>query len=224
MLSAVFLALALAAGAPLPVLGVAALALWRPLWLLVAAALWAFVVRRRRRSGRPGPADEAGFLLGLAAELDAGASLRAAVAAASSRAPALELGRACRLAEAGLPAGDVGEALQAALPVNGRLAAAAFGLAAATGGRVASHFHTLAARAAEVGRLSRERRALTAQARASAWVVGGLPVALLSLLAATGRVGPLLSHPAGVMVLAVGLALEAAGVAAVWLMVRGTGR
>ncbi|MCU0282195.1 MAG: hypothetical protein MUE66_10395, partial [Acidimicrobiia bacterium] len=187
MLSAVVLALALAAGAPLPALGVAVLALWQPLWLLVAAVVWAAVVRRRRRRGAPGPGDEAGFLQGLAAELDAGASLRAAVSAAATRAPALDLSRACRLAEAGLPAEEVGEALQAALPVNGRLAAAAFRLASTTGGRVASLFHTLAARAAEVGRLSRERRALTAQARASAWVVGGMPVALLLLLAVTGR-------------------------------------
>ena len=224
MLSAVVLALALAAGAPSPVLGVAVLAMWQPLWLLAFAAVWAVVAHRRRRLTRAGPADEGGFLQGLAAELDAGASLRAAVVAASTRAPALDLAWACRLADAGLPAEQVGEALQIALPVNGRLAAAAFRLAAATGGRVAALFHTLAARAAEVGRLNRERRALTAQARASAWVVGGVPVALLLLLTLTGRTGRRLADPAGGVVLAVGLALEAAGVAVVWLMVRGTGR
>ena len=224
MLSAVVIALALAAGAPLPALGVAVLAMRQPLWLLAAAVVWAVVARRRSRRVRPGPADEAGFLQGLAAELDAGASLRAAVTAAAARAPALDLACACRLAEAGLPAEQVGEALQAALPGNGRLAAAAFRLASATGGRVAALFHTLAARAAETGRLSRERRALTAQARASAWVVGGMPVALLVLLAVTGRMGPLLADPAGVVVLAVGLGLEAAGVGVVWLMVRGAGR
>lgn len=224
MLSAVVLSLALAAGAPLPALGVAVLAMWQPLWLLVAAVVWAVVARRRRRGAAAGPGDEAGFLQGLAAELDAGASLRAAVPAAATRSPALDLSRACRLAGAGLPAEEVGEALQAALPINGRLAAAAFRLASATGGRVAALFHTLAARAAEVGRLSRERRALTAQARASAWVVGGVPVALLALLATTGRIGPLLSAPAGALVLGGGLVLEAAGVVVVWLMVRGAGR
>jgi tight adherence protein B len=224
VLSAVVIALALAAGAPLPALGVAVLAMWQPLWLLAAAAVWALLARRRKRRGGAGPADEAGFLQGLAAELDAGASLRAAVTAAATRAPALDLSRACRLAAAGLPAGEVGEALQAALPGNGRLAAAAFRLASATGGRVAALFHTLAGRAAEVGRLNRERRALTAQARASAWVVGGVPVALLLLLAASGRLGSLLSNPAGAAVLAAGLGLEAAGVTVVWLMVRGAGR
>ena len=222
MLSMAILALALAAGAPLLVVGVAALALWRPLWLLAAAVLWAVLARRRRR--RAGPGDEADFLQGLAAELGAGAALRSAVVAAAARAPALDLGRACRLAGAGLPAAEVGDALESALPVNGRLAAAALRLASSTGGRAAGLFHSLAGRAAEVGRLERERHALTAQARASAWVVGGLPIALLAMLVATGRAGALLSDPAGPVILAVGLGLEAAGVGIVWLMVRGAGR
>ena len=222
MLSVAILALAVAAGAPPVVVAVAALAFWRPFWLLAAAALWAVLARWRRR--RPGPGDEADFLQGLAAELGAGAALRSAVVAAAARAPALDLDRACRLAGAGLPAGEVGRALESALPVNGRLAAAAFRLASSTGGRVAALFHNLAGRAAEVGRLERERRALTAQARASAWVVGSLPLALLGMLAATGRAGALLASPAGSVVLAVGLGLEAAGVAIVWLMVRGAGR
>ncbi|MBN2114885.1 MAG: hypothetical protein JW785_12260 [Acidimicrobiia bacterium] len=224
MLSAVLIAVALVAGAPLPAVAVGALALWQPLFLLAGAGAWAVVAHRRRRRLRPGPGDEAVFLAGLAAELEAGASLRAAVTGAATRAPALDLSRACRLAEAGLSATRVGEALRAALPVNGRLAAAAFRLAAEGGGRVAALFHTLAARAAEVGRLDRERRALTAQARASAWVVGGAPVALLALLAVTGRMGPLLADPLGRGVLALGLVLEAAGALAVWLVVRGAER
>jgi len=222
VLSAAILSLSIAAGAPLVVVAVTALAFWRPLWLLAAAGLWALLARRRRR--RVGPGDEAAFLQGLAAELGAGAALRSAVVAAAARAPALDLGRACRLAGAGLPAEQVGAALQAALPVNGRLASAAFRLAAATGGKVAGLFHSLAARAADVGRLERERRALTAQARASAWVVGSLPVAVLVMLAATGRAGTLLGDAAGPFVLALGLGLEAAGVAVVWLMVRRAGR
>jgi len=222
VLNAAILALSLAAGAPALVVAVAALAFWRPLWLLAAAALWAVLARRRRR--RAGPGDEADFLQGLAAELGAGAALRSAVVAAAARAPALDLGRVCRLAGAGLPAAEVGDALEGALPVNGRLAAAALRLASSTGGRAAGLFQSLAGRAAEVGRLERERRALTAQARASAWVVGGLPLALLVMLVATGRAGALLSAPAGPAVLAVGLGLEAAGIGIVWLMVRGAGR
>jgi tight adherence protein B len=224
VLSAAVLALALAGGAPLPVLGMALLAMWQPWLLLAAAALWAVVARRRGRRARPGPGDEAAFLQGLAAELAAGASLRGALPAAATRAPALDLTRACRLAEAGAPAAEVGGTLAAALPVNGRLAAAAFRLASSTGGRVAALFESLAARAVELGRLSRERRALTAQARASAWVVGGAPVALLGLLAAAGRLGPLLADPAGRAVLVAGLALESLGVGVVWLMVGGAAR
>ena len=51
VLTAVVIALALAAGAPLPALGVAVLAMRQPLWLLAAAAVWAVVARRRSRPG-----------------------------------------------------------------------------------------------------------------------------------------------------------------------------
>jgi len=81
--------------------------------------------------------------------------------------------------------------------VNGRLAAAAFRLASSTGGKVAGLFHSLAARAADVGRLERERRALTAQARASAWVVGSLPVAVLVMLRPPDGRAPCWATPPG---------------------------
>ena len=93
MLSAAVLSLSIAAGAPLLVVAVAALAFWRPLWLLAAAGLWAVLARRRQR--RAGPGDEADFLQGLAAELGAGAALRSAVVAAATRAVYADLaGRA----------------------------------------------------------------------------------------------------------------------------------
>jgi Flp pilus assembly protein TadB len=79
---------------------------------------------------------------------------------------------------------------------------------------------TLAARADDIGTLARERRALTAQARLSAWIVGGAPLGLLAILAVTGRLGGLLGDPVGRFVLGVGLALEFAGAATVVLMVR----
>jgi tight adherence protein B len=221
MLSAAILALAVVSGAPMPVLAATALAVWQPWWLLAAAACWALTARRRRARARAD--DEADFLRGLAAELAAGASLRMSVLAAAGRVPILNLSSACRLAAAGLPADQVGAALQEALPVNGRLAAAAFRLASTTGGRVGGLMAALATRAAEEGRLERERRALTAQARASAWLVGSLPVLLLAALAGTGRMGHLVGTPGGVAILAVGVVLEGAGVVAVWLMV-GRGR
>jgi Flp pilus assembly protein TadB len=65
----------------------------------------------------------------------------------------------------------------------------------------------------------RERRALTAQARASAWVVAGLPVLLLAGMLVTGRLRPA-SDPALGLVIGVGVVLQALGVIVVWSMLR----
>jgi tight adherence protein B len=196
------------------------LALWQPLWCGVVILVWAAVAVRRRRAAVPGPDTEADFLRGLAAELDAGASLRAGVVSAAQRVPSLDLGGAVRLADAGLPAGEVGSLIGSALPVNGRLVAAAFRLGAGSGGRVAALMQSLAARATEVGRLRREEAAMTAQARASAWLVGGTPALVLIGLLVTGRADRLLSDPAGPVILGVGLAFETMGAAVVWWLLR----
>jgi Flp pilus assembly protein TadB len=204
-------------------IGVTGLAVIGPVWFLAGAAVWA--VLARRRTTEPGPADEAAFLRNLAGELAAGASLRGAVVTAAAGSPALGLQQAVRLAAAGMPADRVGTALGTLLPVNGVAAAAAFRLAASTGGRASSAFESLAVRADEVSRLAAERRALTAQARLSAWIVGGGPVALVVLGLSTGR-GPGLAAlgPVGILVVGIGLALIGAGALAVWLMVRRAGR
>jgi tight adherence protein B len=217
------LALAVALGAPIPVIAAVALALAQPVWFLVVAAGWGIVARRKGTG--PSPEDEAAFLHGLAAELTAGASIRAAVVAAAARSPGLDLVPAARLCAAGLPAVEIGEQIGRALPVNGKATAAAFRLAAATGGRVATVVQSLAVRADEVGRLAGERRALTAQARLSAWIVGGGPAALV-LFGVVSGLGPDLDDlgPAGPPVLAGGLALIGAGALVVWLMVRRAGR
>ncbi|NQV07473.1 hypothetical protein HQ535_13065, partial [bacterium] len=78
----------------------------------------------------------------------------------------------------------------------------------------------LAVRAADHGRLNRERRALTAQAKASAAVVGGAPVLLAAAAALTGRFGSLMESAAGPVILGVGVGLQAVGMAVVWSMVR----
>jgi Flp pilus assembly protein TadB len=213
-------ALALALGVPPPVVALSLLALWQPVWCGAGALAWAVYAFRRRRAVLPGPDAEADFLRGLAAELEAGASLRSGVVAAAQRVPSLGLGEAARLAAAGMPADRVGTCIGAALTVNGRLVAAAFRLAAVSGGRVAVLMHSLAVRAAEAGRLRREESAMTAQARASAWLVGGAPFLVLAGLFMTGRAGRLVSDPAGPVVLGIGLALEVLGVTAVWAMLR----
>lgn len=211
-------AIGIAAGLPPVAIGVAAAAMWQPWLVLLGAPAWAVVQRRRGAAVRPDADDEALFLRSLAAELTGGASLRTALAAAAGRAPRLDLTMASRMAAAGLPAERVAGVLDGALPVNGRLASAAWLLAARSGGPAAAVAQSLAVLAAEEGALRRERRALTAQARASAWVVASLPVILLVAMVAGGRLFP--ADPALAPVLVVGLTLQAAGVACVAWMLR----
>jgi Flp pilus assembly protein TadB len=119
----------------------------------------------------------------------------------------------------------VAAALGAALPYNGRLAGAAFRLAATTGARAADVFAALAARAAATGELQRERRVLTAQSRLSALVVGGAPLVLGGLVLGAGNGGSLLAAGSpGRGVVALGLALELAGLAVIWAMARDPGQ
>ncbi len=201
--------------------------------LLVAALIVAGAPRLRarrwpipwRRGPRPETSDEVALLNGLAAELRAGASLRMALVAGAGRAPHLDLDRAVRAAAAGQPMSDVAAELEPALPSNGRLFAAAFRLTATSGGRAASVFEELALRAAEAGELSRERRALTAQARLSTLVVGGAPVAMVVVLLITGKAQALLAAgPVGHTMAAIGVGLELAGLAVVGIVLRNAER
>ena len=219
MLRAMVAAVALAAGVPLAVVVGGWAITVSPLVGVGGVAAWAVVERRRRAGEPPGPDDEAAFLHGLAAEMAGGAAPRAALASAAGRAPRLDLSRAVRLAEAGMPAERVAPVLEEALPVNGRLVAGAWLLSARAGGPATGVFQALALRSSEEGALRRERRALTAQARASAWVVAGLPIALLGAMGMTGRLA--FTDPALVVVIAVGLGLQVAGVAVVVVMLRG---
>lgn len=174
-------------------------------------------VTKWRRGEHPGPGDEVALLNGLAAELRAGASLRMALIAGAQRAPLLDLGRAVRSATAGQPMSEVAAELERALRSNGRLVAAAIRLTAMSGGRAAAVFEELALRAAEAGELSRERRALTAQARLSALVVAGAPVVMLGLLMITGRAQVLLeAGTVGYIIAGVGSGLVLAGLVAVF--------
>jgi len=219
MLIGVLRGLAVAAGVPWPAVAAIALAVFRPVWFLVGAVVWA-VIHWRSRTG-PTADDESAFLRGLAAELAAGASLRRGVTAAAARAPALDLDGAVRLCEAGFPVDEIGRSVGAALPVNGVAAAAAFRLAAGTGGAVGPVVAALASRAEAMGRLSRDRSALTSQARLSAWIVGGAPIGLVLFGLLTGRgidAGEL--GRGGTVLIGIGLALIASGSLAVWAMVR----
>lgn len=215
--------MAVLAGAPWPAVAAAGLAVTHPVWFLVAVGLW--VVWRSRTRGTPGPEDESAFLRGLAAELGAGASLRGGVIAAAGRAPALDLDRAIRLCTAGRPADEIGAAVGGALNVNRTATAAAFRLAAHTGGAIAPVVESLALRAEAGGHLARERASLTAQARLSAWVVGGVPVGLVCLGMLTG-IGPGTEDAgtAGTVLVGLGLGLIATGALVVAVMLRRAAR
>lgn len=215
----VLAALGIAVGVPIPLVIAGWAASVQPTAALAGIAAyggWRVWLKRRDRTG---PDDEAGFLQTLSAELTGGASLRSGLVAAASRAERLPLHDAARAAEVGMPASRIAALLGAALPVNGRMTAAAWLLAAESGGPAASVMQSLAVRAARQGELIRERRSLTAQARASAWVVAGLPAMLLLGTVVSGRLDAAGDPALGVIVF-VGVTLQAMGVAVVIAMVR----
>ena len=221
MLTAALFALALLAGAPLLGAAAAGFAIASPLGFLAAAVAWAVWNRARRLRDRSSPDAEVAFLTGVAAELDAGASLRQAIVAAASRAPDLDLSKASRLALSGSSATDVAAAIGTALPVNGRLTAAAYRIAAETGSRAGGVFSRLAVLASRGAELRRERGSLTAQARLSALVVGVAPLVFVALVLMTGRGSDLLAAGAvGLALGVVGAALILTGLVVIGVIVR----
>ena len=215
---AVLVAVGLVAGVHPGVAVVVIVAYLWPVLFLMLAAVWAgYHAHHRRRRQQSRPFQEADFLRGVAAEIDAGSSVRHAVIAGAARAPDLNLEPAVHLAAAGRPAAEVAQRLQEALPVNGRLSAAAYSLVAESGAEASAVFSGLAVRAAGAGDIERERRVMTAQARLSAALVGGLPVVVTLMMGAMGR-GPDVQG-AGAVVTALGVGLIGLGGLMVWLMV-----
>jgi len=225
MLILVLLGAALVAGAPYWVVGAGVVALrWPTVGLVGISGVIAYAWYRKL-AGRSRPGNETLFFAAMAAELRAGSSLRMALGSAAAGNPDFELQPAGRRAAAGLPASDIAQELSERLPRNGKLAGAAFSLAAATGARAADVFESLAQQAAERDDLVRERATLTAQARMSAAVVGGAPILVLVALSASGRGQQLLeAGPVGWAILIAGAALELAGLAVVGLMLWRAGR
>ena len=97
------------------------------------------------------------------------------------------------------------------------LATTALGLGARAGGEVGRACDRVAATLRERRELRAEARALATQARASAGVLTIAPLAFAALVSAIdpGVVGFLLTDPAGLACLAVGLALD--GIGAAWM-------
>ncbi|MEE8331890.1 MAG: hypothetical protein V3R84_08965 [Acidimicrobiia bacterium] len=216
ILAALLLAIGVASGTHPVVLAALSLAIVKPGWFMVAVVLWTLYSRRAQAKG--GPRSEAAFLEGMAAELRGGASLRSAIVDAAERTD-LELNPVVRMAEAGRPMEDIAVRVGEQLPINGSVAGPALRLASSAGSSVAGVFDALALRAVEAAEEERERKSSTAQARLSAWLVGGAPAAVACgmFLFGGSAVG---SSPAAKAVVLVGFGLQLAGAIVVWAMVR----
>jgi tight adherence protein B len=211
----------IAAGVPVVVMAAMAVAIYQPVIAAVGLGAVAVLERTRRRPDT----HEGAFLQAVASELRSGSAVRTALADAADRVPALPLAQAGRLGRAGRPLDEVAAAVEAALPRHGPLTAAAVRIAGQTGGRVAETFDELALIAGEDMELRGETRAATAQARLSAWIVGGIPVGYLAYSVASGKLSALVdTGTIGVAVLGVGGALLVAGVIAVATIVGRTQR
>jgi tight adherence protein B len=218
MLTALVFGLGLAAGVP-PLRLVLLWAAWsQPVPLGMAVALITTLSWWRRRSQLVEP-EEAIFLRTLAAELRAGQSLRLALLETARRS-ALDLREVVRTAATGRPLAEVGAALASRLE-GGETISLALRVAAGTGGRASDIFDRLAVLATEEVGLRRERRALSAQARLSAAIVGGFPLLFLAWQLWRGSLAALFAlGPLGIGVAAAGLALLLLGSAMVGLILR----
>ena len=157
----------------------------------------------------------------MARSLRSGSSLRLAIAEAATSAPA-PLGDGltdiAALAARGLPLGAAIDRWRSTTPGDGvPLAAAALGLGAELGGAAARSLDGVAGTLRDRNGVRHEVRALSAQARASAVVIGAAPVAFLVVVAASdpGAINFLVGSPIGLACLASGLCLD--GLSAWWM-------
>jgi len=185
--------------------------------VLAFFAVVALVIRQRLDSDRTGPEEEARFLRAFAAELHGGASPRAAILRSATRHPRLDLSGVVRSVTLGLSLDATASQLERSLPVNGGSAAAALVVGGRSGAPLAGVMDVLAARSMERSRLWREQRALTAQTRASAWLIASIPAGLIVYLALSGH----LEEPGVAPVVVVGAVLQLVGLILVASIVRG---
>jgi tight adherence protein B len=190
-----------------------------PVAMALAIAAAASVVRSadRRHLARvesqlPGVAQQ------LAAALQAGLSLRQALARAARDAPEPcreELRRAVDELSLGSRLETALEGLVARVPAHDlRIMVTAILVQRRTGGNLARALAGLAARLEERAQLARELRGATAQARMTAWLVAALPLgaAVMAEIAAPGTLARVLGEGPGLPLLTVSAALYGAGV------------
>jgi tight adherence protein B len=162
----------------------------------------------------------------LASALSAGLSLRQALARAARDAPepaASELRRTASDMILGARVEEALDAMTSRLPdADLRVMVAAIEVQRQTGGDLARALAELGGRLEERGRLRRELRGATAQARLTAWMVAALPaVGGLAVEAASpGTLAATLGHGPGLALLAVAGALEIVGVGLVRRLAR----
>jgi tight adherence protein B len=162
----------------------------------------------------------------LGAALQAGLSLRQALARAARDAPEPcreELRRAVDELALGSRLESALEGLAARVPAHDlRIMVTAILVQRRTGGNLARALSTLAGRLEERAQLARELRGATAQARMTAWLVAALPLGagVMAEIAAPGTLARVLGEGPGPALLAVSATLYGAGV----LWIRRIGR
>jgi Flp pilus assembly protein TadB len=173
------------------------------------AVLVVVALRARKHVTRPVMGEEVAALLEARAALQAGRTLREALAGVS---PEID-----RLVAVGAPTEALAEAVSHALGTQGQLAGAAVRLLDRAGGPAGPVIEELAAQATETMRVRRELRAAVAAPVLQGVIVGGAPLSVLLFLLVSGGFGRTLgSSPAHALVVSAGAVLTVVGV--VWVL------
>lgn len=188
-----------------------AAALVAPVPTLAVLAVFAF--RARKDITRPVMGEDAAALLEARAALQAGRTLREALAGIS---PDID-----RLVAVGASTDVLAEAVSRALGSQGHLAGAAVRLLDQAGGPAAPVIEELAVQATETMRVRRELRAAVAAPVLQGVIVGGAPLGVLVFLFASGGFArTFASSPAHAVVLSAGAVLTVVGAAWVAFIVK----
>ena len=184
----------------------------------VGATAWAVVSSADRRYLQRFTAQLPIVAQQLASAIGAGLSLRQAIARAAADAPepaATELGRLSADLDLGARIEEALDATMARLPDPGlRTMLVAILVQRVVGGNLSQALADLSRRLDERATLEREARSATAQARMSAWLVAGLPLAggVLVEIAAPGTLARTLGQGPGLALLILATALQMVGV------------
>jgi Flp pilus assembly protein TadB len=186
---------------------------------LVVPLPTAFVLAALLLRDRP-PADarsamgqEASVLLEVLASLQAGRTLRTALAGMSYETE--------RCVVIGASSDDVARAVRRALPEQGVVAAAAVRLLDQAGGPAAAVIQELATQATETERIRRELRSAVAAPVLQGVIVGGAPLLVLAHLVVSGGFGETFStSPAHAVTVSAGAVMTVIGVGWVGAIVR----